>query len=178
MKRLLKLAAFILIASLAFIAYKIFLKKEEAGSSFFPLEKADKVLVLKSERKLHLIRKEKIFRTYSVALGRSPVGDKVKEGDNKTPEGNYTLDWRNSNSSCYKSLHISYPNKEDKARAKKLNVSPGGDVMIHGLHPSNEWMGKMHLKIDWTYGCVAVTNEEMDEIWKSVKNGTPIEIRK
>ena len=122
--------------------------------------------------------KGKVIRTYTVALGRDPVGHKVKQGDNRTPEGKYTLDWRNPNSSCYKSLHISYPNKADKAKAKTLGVSPGGDVMIHGLHPSVTMLGSKHISWDWTYGCVAVTNEEMDEIWALVKNGTPIEIRK
>lgn len=142
-----------------------------------PLLKADKVLVLKSKRQLLLMKDGNIFRTYSVSLGRDPIGHKQMQGDNKTPEGNYVLDWRNNKSSCYRSIHISYPNAADKARAKKNKVSPGGNVMIHGLHPSIEWMGVNHIRYDWTYGCIAVTNEEMDEIWQSVKYGTPIEIR-
>jgi murein L,D-transpeptidase YafK len=143
-----------------------------------PEVKADKVVVYKSERKMQLLCKDKVIRTYTVTLGRDPIGHKVKKGDNRTPEGNYTLDWRNPNSSWHKSLHISYPSKSDKAKAKSLGVSPGGDVMIHGLHPSISMLGSKHTGWDWTYGCIAVTNEEMDEIWVLVKNGTPIEIRK
>ncbi|MFL5728161.1 MAG: murein L,D-transpeptidase family protein [Cytophagaceae bacterium] len=87
------------------------------------------------------------------------------------------LDWRNSKSSCYKSIHISYPNADDIKRAKKQKVDPGGSIMIHGLHPAMEVWGKEHARFNWTWGCVAVSNVEMDEIWVSVKNGTPIEIK-
>ena len=141
-------------------------------------EKADKVIVYKSKRKLELLKNGEVIRTYKIALGDNPIGHKQQEGDERTPEGNYTLDWRNSKSSCYKSLHISYPDANDKARAKKLGVSPGGNIMIHGLHPSMKWLGKFHYYKDWTNGCIAVNNSEIDEIWKMVENGTPIEIRK
>lgn len=154
---------------------KPFGQKETAT---IPIPRAAKVLVIKSERKMYLLKAGKVIRTYKIALGANPEGDKEKEGDNRTPEGTYVLDWRNDKSSCYRSIHISYPDKADMAAAKKKNVSPGGNIMIHGLHPSIEWMGKTHNKYDWTWGCIAVTNEEMDEIWKSVKYGTPIEIRK
>jgi murein L,D-transpeptidase YafK len=140
--------------------------------------KADKVIVYKSQRRMQLLKNGEVIRTYKLALGDNPIGHKQQEGDEKTPEGNYTLDWRNSKSSCYKSLHISYPNKQDKARAKKLGVSPGGNIMIHGLLPSMKWLSKFHYYKDWTHGCIAVNNSEIDEIWKMVDNGTPIEIRK
>ncbi|MGZ5243648.1 MAG: L,D-transpeptidase family protein [Bacteroidia bacterium] len=141
-------------------------------------EKADEVIVYKSKRKMDLLSNGEVIRTYNIALGDNPIGHKQQEGDERTPEGNYTLDWRNSKSICYKSLHISYPNKEDKAHAEKSGVSPGGNIMIHGLHPSIKLLGKIHYMKDWTDGCIAVNNTEMDEIWTMVANGTPIEIRK
>lgn len=166
----------LLILLMSISVYFLSSKKEIKKSS--TLGKVDKVLVIKSKREMHLIRKGKIIKTYKISLGDDPVGHKVKEGDERTPEGNYVLDWRNSKSSCYRSIHISYPNEEDKKVAEKLHVSPGGNVMIHGLHPSISWMGSKHTIKDWTDGCIAVTNEEMDEIWNSVSYGTPIEIRK
>jgi murein L,D-transpeptidase YafK len=139
--------------------------------------KVDKVLVDKSKREMYLIRNGRIIKTYSIALGDHPMGDKTMQGDEKTPEGIYLLDWRNSKSTCYKSIHISYPNAADIKTAERLGVSPGGDIMIHGLHPANQYLGKWHTGTDWTDGCIAVTNQEMDEIWNCVKYGTPIEIR-
>jgi len=173
-RKVLIFSGLLLTASLGFYCLKV--HKSETPITEIP--RADKVLVLKSERKLHLLRKGKVIKTYTISLGDDPIGHKQREGDERTPEGNYILDWRNSKSSCYKSIHISYPNEEDKKRAKKMKVSPGGDIMIHGLHPGIEWMGQLHCKKDWTDGCIAVTNEEMDEIWKSVKNGISIEIKK
>ena len=139
--------------------------------------KADRVIVLKQERTLHLINHGKIFKTYKVALGGDPVGHKVQLGDHRTPEGNYVLDRRNIRSKFYKSIHISYPNVADEANAKKLNVSPGGDVFLHGLPNGYGWVGSRHRLKDWTDGCIAVTNDEMDEIWQLVPDGTPIEIK-
>jgi murein L,D-transpeptidase YafK len=112
-----------------------------------------------------------------MALGGEPVGAKARQGDHKTPEGVYIMDHRNAHSSFYRSIHISYPSAQDRARAKKLGVSPGGDIYLHGL--PNGWgaIGKAHRLKDWTDGCIAVTNEEMDEIWASVPDGTVIEIK-
>ncbi|MDJ1484569.1 L,D-transpeptidase family protein [Cytophagaceae bacterium YF14B1] len=140
-------------------------------------EKADRVLVFKSKRKMQLLKDNKVLRTYSIALGASPDGHKSQEGDEKTPEGRYTLDWRNAKSSCYKSLHVSYPNEKDRKSADEKGVSPGGMIMIHGLHPSIKWAGGFHTLYDWTNGCIGVTNAEMDEIWKTVPDGTIIEIK-
>lgn len=117
------------------------------------------------------------MHSYKVALGSEPVGPKSREGDHRTPEGVYVLDSRSPNSHFYKSLHISYPNAKDTAAAKKLGVSPGGDIMLHGLPKKYAWLGKAHTLHDWTDGCIAVTDEEMDEIWKLVRVGTPIEIK-
>jgi murein L,D-transpeptidase YafK len=139
--------------------------------------RADGVLVLKKERTLQLLSRGKVLKTYKVALGADPVGAKAKQGDHRTPEGIYILDSRNAHSQFYKSIHISYPNARDRSAARQKQVSPGGDVFVHGLPNGYGWVGASHRLKDWTDGCVAVTNEEIDEIWKAVPNGTVIEIR-
>lgn len=137
---------------------------------------ADKVLVKKQERKMFLINNGKAYREYSISLGDSPVGHKKQEGDEKTPEGNYIIDYRNPKSAYTLSLHINYPKTEDKLSAKKRGVSPGGQIFIHGS-PNGMSLTEVALtRMDWTDVCIAVTNEEIREIWKLVKNGTPIEI--
>jgi len=137
----------------------------------------DRVVVYKHERKLVLLSQGKELRSYKVALGGEPIGPKTQQGDHRTPEGLYVLDARNPNSRFYKAFHISYPNPKDIAAAKKLGSSPGGDIMLHGLAKEYAWMGKAHLLHDWTDGCIAVTNEEMDELWRLVRVGTSIEIK-
>lgn len=139
--------------------------------------KADRIIVLKSERTLTLMHDGKPLKTYKVALGGEPVGAKSRQGDHKTPEGTYVIDRRNSHSQFYKALHVSYPNTDDLARARKLRVSAGGDIMIHGLPNGMGWVGSAHRARDWTDGCIAVTNDEIDEIWKLVPDGTPVEIK-
>jgi murein L,D-transpeptidase YafK len=136
---------------------------------------ADKVLVLKGERKLLLIKGNEVLKTYSVSLGGNPVGFKIRQGDNKTPEGSYVLDRHNAHSQYHKSIHISYPNADDVARARRLGVPTGGDLFIHGL--PNDYEGPTQQLGDWTEGCIAVTNAEIEEIWRVVADGTPIEIR-
>jgi len=140
-----------------------------------PSVMADKVVVLKSYRKLLLMRGDEVLKTYFVSLGENPVGPKIRQGDNKTPEGTYILDRHNANSQYHRSIHISYPNGDDLARAKKLGVSPGGELFIHGL--PNDFHGHSEALGDWTEGCIAVTNAEIDEIWRAVADGTPIEIK-
>ncbi len=154
---------------LLFTSCLLFAQKPSVG--------ADRVVVYKSERKLVLLSQGKEVRSYEVALGAEPVGPKTRHGDHRTPVGVYTLDSRNPNSHFYKAFHISYPNPKDIATAKKLGVSPGGDIMLHGLPKEYAWVGKAHTLHDWTDGCIAVTNEEMDELWKLVPVGTPIEIK-
>ncbi|HZR28613.1 MAG TPA: L,D-transpeptidase family protein [Terriglobales bacterium] len=139
--------------------------------------KADRIVVLKSERKLMLLHDGQAFKTYKVALGGEPVGPKAQRGDHKTPEGTYIIDRRNSHSQYHRALHVSYPGVEDVARARKLRVSPGGDIMIHGLPNGMGWVGSAHLARDWTDGCIAVTDDEIEEIWKLVPDGTPVEIK-
>jgi murein L,D-transpeptidase YafK len=142
-----------------------------------PQEKADSILILKKQHLLELLKDGKVIRTYKVALGRGGLAAKEREGDARTPEGHYTIDSRNAASHYYKALHISYPNADDRARAAKQGVSPGGAVMIHGLPNGMGGIGAAHRLYDWTLGCVAVTDEEIDEIWKLVPDGTPVEIR-
>jgi murein L,D-transpeptidase YafK len=137
----------------------------------------DKIVVEKEARRLTLVSKGQSIRTYKVALGKSPEGPKEKEGDNKTPEGVYNIDARNSKSGYHKSLHISYPNIKDIKHAKELGVSPGGNIMIHGIKNGLGWAGDFHRWLDWTQGCIAVTNKEMDELWDLVPNGTAVEIK-
>ncbi len=140
-------------------------------------EPADKVLIEKKERRLTLLSKGEVIKTYKIALGGNPVGPKERQGDNKTPEGTYIIDSRNRDSGYHLSLHISYPNEKDKIRAKELGVSPGGDIMIHGIKNGLSLVGASHAEIDWTKGCIAITDEEMEEIYKLVPNGTIFEIR-
>jgi murein L,D-transpeptidase YafK len=138
---------------------------------------ADRVLVLKNERTLQLLNQGKVIKTYKIALGGVPVGPKTRQGDHKTPEGIYLLDWRSAHSHFYKAIHISYPSVEERAAARQKGVLPGGDVFLHGLPNGYGFVGVSHRLKDWTDGCVAVTDEEIDEIWKAVPDGTPIEIR-
>jgi murein L,D-transpeptidase YafK len=138
---------------------------------------ADRVVVSKSDRTMSLYRGATLLKSYSVALGFEPGGHKEREGDGRTPEGHYRLDYRKADSSHYRSLHISYPSRADRQRAAAQGVPPGGFVMIHGMRPNMAWIGRLHLLQDWTNGCIAVTNREMDEIWRAVADGTPIEIR-
>lgn len=138
---------------------------------------ADRVRVLKKERTLELLSHGHVIKSYKVALGGNPLGPKTRQGDHKTPEGIYVLDSRNAHSQFYKSIHISYPSPRDRATARARGVPPGGDVFVHGLPNGYAWVGDSHRLKDWTDGCIAVTNKEIDEIWAAVKDGTPIEIR-
>ncbi len=139
----------------------------------------DKVVVRKSERQLQLLSGNQVVRQYRVSLGGAPVGHKYREGDQRTPEGQYVLNWRNPNSNFYKAIHISYPNERDRELSRKLGYeNPGGMIMIHGLpnYIQSESMRREYASRDWTQGCIAVQNHEMDEIWSLVKDGTPIQI--
>jgi outer membrane protein assembly factor BamD (BamD/ComL family) len=145
----------------------------------FTLQKgpADKILIEKKARRLTLISQGRVLKTYKIALGGNPNGPKERQGDNKTPEGTYIIDGRNKNSSYHLSLHISYPNEKDKKRARELGVSPGGDIMIHGIKNGFSFVGDSHAEVDWTQGCIAVTDEEIEEIDKLTPHGTIVEIR-
>ena len=126
---------------------------------------------------MELLAGGKVIRTYKVALGRGGLAPKEREGDERTPEGHYFIDSRNEHSGFYRALHISYPNAEDRRRAEQLGVAPGGAIMIHGIKNGFGWLSASHRTMDWTAGCIAVTDPEMDEVWKLVPVGTPVEIR-
>ncbi len=142
-----------------------------------PAQKVDSILILKKEHLLELIAGGKVIRTYKVALGQGGLAPKERAGDGRTPEGHYIVDARNSASHYHKALHVSYPNAEDRRHAARLGVSPGGDIMIHGLPNGMGMIGSAHLLHDWTLGCIAVTDDQIDEIWNMVPVGTPVEIR-
>ena len=149
-----------------------------AGSEEIVLsESADKVLVDKSDEKLYLLKDGTTIAEYSVAFGANPVGHKEQEGDERTPEGHYLLDYKKADSSFYKAIHISYPNDADKQAAAAKGVDPGGLIMIHGQRNRLGWLSLITQRFNWTDGCIAVTNVEMDQIWNAVAVNTPIEIR-
>lgn len=137
---------------------------------------ADRLVVNKSKRELLLYKGQTVIRTYHVALGRQPVGPKLREGDKRTPEGTYTISAKYAQSDYHKALRISYPSTADRERARRQGVSPGGDILIHGLPNGRGWLGPVHRWMDWTQGCVAVTDQEIEEIWRLVAVGTPIQI--
>ena len=138
---------------------------------------ADRIVVEKGLRRLSLYCKSRLLKTYKIALGRNPQGPKQREGDGRTPEGVYVIDARKRDSAFHRALHISYPNAQDRRRARGQGVPPGSDIMIHGLPNGMGAIGKAHVLRDWTEGCIAVTDEEIDEIWRIVRNGTRIEIK-
>ena len=137
----------------------------------------DKVLVLKSERRLQLISRGEPLKTYRISLGKQPKGTKEREGDSKTPEGLYWLDWRKVSDRFILAMHISYPNISDAARARREGVSPGGMIMIHGTPINDDYPEGYFHTLDWTDGCIAMRNNDMREVWEMVKDGTLIEIR-
>jgi murein L,D-transpeptidase YafK len=143
-----------------------------AGAARAELPKAEKLVVFKAKRTLHLVRDGWVFRAYRIKLGDKPVGPKIFQYDGRTPEGRYVIDYRNASSRFHRSLHISYPRPEDVARARRYGTSPGGDIFIHGTPGEGvAYAG------DWTNGCIALKNHEIDELWRAVDDGTPIEIR-
>lgn len=139
-------------------------------------ETITEVLVRKADRRLMLMQDEQVLRSYRISLGDNPEGHKLYEGDERTPEGDYTLDWRNPQSDFYKSIHVSYPNQQDIEEAQTWGLDPGGSIMIHGLPNNAGDLAFAYAGLDWTDGCIAVSNEAMDEIWNLVADGTPIRI--
>ena len=138
---------------------------------------ANRILVEKSARRLTLLHDTHVLKTYQIALGGSAIGHKEQEGDGRTPEGIYTIDFHKPDSDYHLALHISYPNETDRARAALRGVSAGSDIMIHGLRNGAGTIGAAHRLRDWTAGCIAVTDAEIEEIYRAVPDGTPIEIR-
>jgi murein L,D-transpeptidase YafK len=137
---------------------------------------ADRLVIDKSERTLTLFWHGVPIKVYRVALGGDPVAPKRRQGDERTPEGSYVVSLRHENSEFHRALHLSYPNADDRARARAERVPPGGDIEIHGQREGFGWVGSAHTLFDWTNGCVAVTNLEIEELWRATPNGTPVEI--
>jgi murein L,D-transpeptidase YafK len=165
-------------AALALAAGADFLKLQRNVPALAAAEeRADQILIEKAERRLTLLRDGKVLKTYRSVLGRSPIGHKMQEGDSRTPEGNYFIDFKNMRSRYHLALRISYPDAQDRASAQARNVRAGGDIMIHGLRNGLGWLGTFHLMRDWTDGCIAVTNREIEEIWHLVDLNTAVEIR-
>jgi murein L,D-transpeptidase YafK len=166
----------LLLSSLLFSGSLLPVYAAERSIDFAPARKADRVLVVKSERRLYLIRDSKVIGSYRVALGAQPIGHKIFEGDGRTPEGLYVLDRKYPASRFYRAIHISYPSALDIAESRKYGGRPGGLVLIHG-QPSNGPNGYHDYRPwDWTAGCIAVSNAEMDEIWNATDEGIPIDI--
>ncbi|SEF48037.1 L,D-transpeptidase catalytic domain [Bryocella elongata] len=141
------------------------------------IRQADRIVVVKSTHTMTLYAHGQPTAIYRVSLGRGTGAAKVREGDHNTPEGLYTVDSRNDHSRFHHALHLSYPNVADRATAAKLNAPPGGDIMIHGIRNGLGWLGGLQRHADWTDGCIALTDNEMDEVWATVPVGTPVEIR-
>jgi murein L,D-transpeptidase YafK len=138
---------------------------------------ADQVLVDKSESRLYLLKDSEIITSFRVRFGSNPKGHKQQQGDGRTPEGRYILDYKNINSAFYKSIHISYPNAQDRKSAWQRGVDPGGDIMIHGQANGWGWFGPVMQYFNWTDGCIALRDRDMETVWKAVRVGTPIVIR-
>jgi murein L,D-transpeptidase YafK len=136
----------------------------------------ERVVIEKGSRTLTLLSGNTVVRTYHVALGGQPVGPKTREGDHRTPEGKYVIDSRLEQSAFHRALHISYPSAGDIFAAHRAGVAPGGAIMIHGIRNGLGWLGRAHRLVDWTSGCIAVTDSEIEEIWRVVPNGTAVEI--
>jgi murein L,D-transpeptidase YafK len=165
--------------SLAFITsvlLVLFLLALPFGVFSRPAKQVDRILIQKKKRSLSPMSGNEVLKTYKVALGTEPVEPQERQGDHRTPEGMYSVDRKIPNSQFHKALHTSYPNAADREHARKLGVSPGGDVEIHGLGAEWGWVGSNHTLKDWTDGCIAVTNEEIDAIYPQVSPGTVVEI--
>lgn len=148
-----------------------------SSRAVMPMALADSIVVEKKAHRLTLFYDGHAMRSYLVALGSNPVGDKLRAGDKRTPEGLFYIDHRNADSRYHLALHISYPDASHRARSEAVGAEPGGDIMIHGLPNGLGAAGATHRVADWTNGCVALTDEEIEEIWSVVPIGTPVEIK-
>lgn len=168
----------VIAAALVVSAATIALKWANYHENPLPVDaEADLVVVEKAKRQLLLYSDGQVLKRYRVSLGRVPVGAKEREGDRKTPEGQYLVDFRKTDSAYFRALHISYPSAADAEAARNKGVRPGGAIMIHGIRNGLGWVGRLHRFVDWTAGCVAVTNQEMAELWRTIPDGTPIELK-
>jgi murein L,D-transpeptidase YafK len=167
----------IIVLSMAVCAFALYFYAHHNWRPLPPGTTVDRIVVEKSAKRLWIFRDGNDIKSYRIALGRNPVGAKHEEGDMKTPEGIYKIDSRNAQSSFHLALHISYPSDEDNKRAAARGVSAGFDIMIHGIQNGRGWIGAFHRWKDWTAGCIALTDEEIEELWRVTPDGTTIEIR-
>lgn len=158
------------------LSLPIFCLANQSNSSSSTTPSVDKVLVVKSERALHLMRRGEVIKSYRVSLGKK-TGAKEYEGDQRTPEGMYWINWRKHSNNFNLSMHISYPNAKDLKRSAEIGLPPGGMIMLHGTPTDEEYPEWFFNTLDWTEGCIALTNSDMQEVWQTVKDGTLIEIR-
>jgi murein L,D-transpeptidase YafK len=168
-----KLKLLLFLLTFSFLAYYFYPETELPKGS-----KIDSIVVIKSKRQLLAYSKGNLLKIYKIALGREPIGAKQFEGDRKTPEGVYYINDKNPNSGWHKNLGISYPNQKDIKNGNDKGKSAGGNIKIHGLQNGKGYIGKLHRLQDWTLGCIAVTNEEVDELYCAVEIGAKIEIKK
>jgi murein L,D-transpeptidase YafK len=171
--KILKVAVFCFAIILMSITLYYFFPEKKLNTS----KSIDKIIVLKSKRKLLVLNENQILKEYKISIGKMPIGAKRFEGDFKTPEGIYTIESKNPHSGYFKNLGISYPNEKDAMFAKESGKKPGGLIKIHGLKNGMGYIGKFHRWKDWTNGCIALTNQEMEELYLNVKVGTVIEIK-
>lgn len=175
MKRLLRLLALVLLTGVAWMAWQAFAPRPAPPPQSAAVDRIDRILIEKSARRLTASRDGETVLEFPIALGFAPAGDKEQEGDGKTPEGIFRIDRRNPNSAYHLSLGINYPQPDDRARAQAAGVSPGGDIFIHGQ--PNAVGNLVTLPGDWTAGCIAVSNEQMETLWRLAEIGTEVEIR-
>jgi len=166
-------------ALLAALAFLFAFSGPATATGLSPVSDAvvDRIVIEKSKRTMTLLKQDREVRAYKVALGRNPIGPKIQKGDQKTPEGLYYVDYKVHNSIYHRALHLNYPNQDDIERARSLGVTPGNSIMIHGMKADKLWMGDVQYLFDWTNGCIALTNREIEEVWVLVPVWTPVEIR-
>lgn len=166
-------------ALLAALAFLFAFSGPATSTELSPVSDAvvDRIIIEKSKRTMTLLKQGSEVRTYKVALGRNPIGPKIRKGDQKTPEGLYYVDYKVHNSVYHRALHLNYPNQDDIERARSLGVTPGNSIMIHGMKEDKLWMGDVQYLFDWTNGCIALTNREIEEVWVLVSPWTPVEIK-
>jgi murein L,D-transpeptidase YafK len=169
--------AAVLLAVVAVIGWDLLQLGRKVPQAATPEQRATAILIEKQARRLTLLRNDAVLASYEVSLGASPVGPKQQEGDGRTPEGRYAIDFKHPRSRFHLALRVSYPSEADRRSAKQRGVAPGSDIMIHGLPNGLGWLGGLTLLRDWTDGCIAVPNTQIEEIWARVDVGTPVEIR-